>query len=109
MCAVRCHTASSTLFTLSRWTPVGHLARYRCCLCGSGHLTQAHRYNESMEATIKVVSSINDISECCVNGHCFEFGGPGDGFCYEHQSFDCLENLSPEEREAVDRAEYQVE
>lgn len=60
-----------------------------------------------MKATIKVVSSINDISACYVNGHHFEFGGPGDGYCYAHQSFNCLSNLTDEEKEAIDNAEYE--
>lgn len=59
-----------------------------------------------MIATIRVVDAINDISECVVNGHKFEFGGPGDGFCYAHQSFLCIENLSEAEKRAIDNADY---
>lgn len=59
-----------------------------------------------MKATIRVVNSIYDISEALVNGHKFEFGGPGDGFCYAHQSFNCLDNLTNEEKKALDDAEY---
>lgn len=33
--------------------------------------------------------------------HRFQFGGVGDGFCYGHQSFDCLDNLTVEERTAL--------
>ena len=41
-----------------------------------------------------------------VNGHRIQFGGrEGDGFCYAHQSFECIENLSEEERQAVTKAE----
>ena len=62
-----------------------------------------------MKATIRVVNNMKDISECKVNGHEFEFGGQGDGYCYSHQSFNCLENLSPEERKAIQEAEYEEE
>lgn len=60
-----------------------------------------------MKATIRVVSETQDISECVVNGHKFEFGGTGDGYCYAHQSFECLENLSKTERAAIQEAEYE--
>ncbi len=36
--------------------------------------------------------------------HHFGFGGVGDGFCYECQSFDCIENLTPEEQQALNVA-----
>lgn len=62
---------------------------------------------QGLKATIKVINSMNDISSCEVNGHRFEFGGPGDGYCYEHQSFDCLDNLTDEEKKAIDEAEYE--
>lgn len=62
-----------------------------------------------MRATIRVVDKINDVSEARVNGHKFEFGGPGDGFCYSHQSFKCLDNLSTEEKRALNDAEYTTE
>ena len=43
--------------------------------------------------------------EC--NGHRIQFGygTGGDGFCYTHQSFDCIDNLTPEEQEAIRFAE----
>lgn len=59
------------------------------------------------KATIRTVSLIHDISECRINDHKFEFGGPGDGYCYSHQSFDCLNNLTEEEKDAIDNAEYE--
>lgn len=38
-------------------------------------------------------------------GHHIQFGGrDGDGFCYSHQSFDCVSNLTPDENKAIDRA-----
>lgn len=40
-----------------------------------------------------------------VNGHQIQYGGAnGDGYCYAHQSFDCLDNLTDEEKEAVKNA-----
>lgn len=41
-----------------------------------------------------------------VGSHSIQFGGgvQGDGYCYRHQSFDCVENLTDEEREAVHEA-----
>lgn len=59
-----------------------------------------------MRATIRVVDEINDVSEALVSDHKFEFGGPGDGFCYSHQSFKCLDNLSTEEKRALNDADY---
>lgn len=38
--------------------------------------------------------------------HHFEFGGQGDGYCYHHQSFSCLENVTDEERRAMDNCIY---
>lgn len=35
-------------------------------------------------------------------GHEIQYGGAaGDGFCYEHQSFSCVDQLTEEERQAV--------
>lgn len=34
--------------------------------------------------------------------HRLQIGGAGgDGFCYTHQSFDCLDNLSDEEKKVL--------
>ena len=38
-------------------------------------------------------------------GHRIQAGGMGDGYCYGHQSFDCLEHLSDEELVAYGDAE----
>lgn len=35
----------------------------------------------------------------------FGYGTGGDGFCYTHQSFDCIENLTEEEKKAMENAE----
>lgn len=63
-------------------------------------------FDRPMTAKIRVVSSMYDISVCEVNGHRIEFGGQGDGYCYAHQSFDCLDNLSDQEKAAIDDAEF---
>lgn len=38
-------------------------------------------------------------------GHEIQFGGVGDGYCYDHSSFDCVETLTAEECRAIDNAE----
>lgn len=36
-------------------------------------------------------------------GHEIQFGGAGgDGFCYEHQSFDCIDNLTENEHRELE-------
>lgn len=41
-----------------------------------------------------------------VRDHRIQFGGSaGDGFCYAHQSFDCVDNLTDEEKKAVREAQ----
>lgn len=55
-----------------------------------------------MQAKIVYYNSIRDeeIIEC--NGHRLQFGGPaGDTYCYSHQSFQCIEELNSEERDAI--------
>lgn len=35
-------------------------------------------------------------------GHEIQYGGAnGDGYCYGHQSFDCIDKLTAEERAAI--------
>lgn len=44
-----------------------------------------------------------------LGAHRIQLGGrDGDGFCYGHQSFDCLENLTPAEKAEADAAEYRA-
>ena len=55
----------------------------------------------------KVVYTYPDGAEVIeVNGHKIQFGygNGGDGFCYTHMSFNCVEKLTNEEKEAVKRA-----
>jgi hypothetical protein len=56
--------------------------------------------------TAKVTYSRDDLVEIETStGHKLQFGGmDGDGFCYSHQSFDCLGSLTAEEQAAVDAA-----
>jgi len=57
-----------------------------------------------MKAEISYYDGMNDITEVKLGDHHFGFGGMGDGYCYGHQSFDCLDNLSEEELKAVQEA-----
>lgn len=50
----------------------------------------------------------SNVEEIMMDNHYFGFGGVGDGYCYGHQSFDCLGKLSDREREAISNAEEQV-
>jgi hypothetical protein len=59
-----------------------------------------------MKAIVTYVDEMYGPEMIRVNGHHIQYGGAaGDGFCYEHQSFDCVENLTDEERQAVKVAE----
>lgn len=52
----------------------------------------------------KVVYAYDDgAEEIEVNGHRIQYGygTGGDGFCYAHQSFECIDNLTPDEKAAV--------
>jgi len=45
------------------------------------------------------------VVEC--NGHRILFGDSGgDGFCFKHRSFKCINDLTEEEKEAIKNAEY---
>ncbi len=57
-----------------------------------------------MKATVVYVDSSGH-EEIEVNGHRIQYGGIGDRYCYTHQSFDCADELSAEEQEAVAIAE----
>lgn len=56
-----------------------------------------------MEAKVISEGTYSDPHEIIeINGHEIQYGGSaGDGFCHSHQSFDCIDNLSSEEKEAV--------
>ncbi len=58
-----------------------------------------------MKAVVTYVSPIDGAEQIEINGHNLQFGGPGDGYCYTHQSFDCLPNLTPAEWRAINGAE----
>lgn len=59
-----------------------------------------------MKALIKTLSNGIE-SVTYVNGHEIQDGGVGDGYCYGHQSFDCVEKLTVEERAAMNIADYE--
>lgn len=54
----------------------------------------------------EVTDTYRDGSEMVkVGTHHFQFGGMnGDGYCYPHQTFDCLRDLTPEESRALNEA-----
>lgn len=56
-----------------------------------------------MEAKIVYVDRIDGAELIEVGTHKIQYGygSGGDGFCYNHQSFDCIDNLTDEEQEAV--------
>jgi hypothetical protein len=54
-------------------------------------------------ATVTYYDAVNDIEQVALNGHEFQFGGTGSGYCYTHQSFDCLDQITTAEQEALDR------
>lgn len=57
-----------------------------------------------MRAKLVYYDPIHNVEQIKVNGHNIQFGGNGDGYCYAHQSFDCLERITPEEQAAIDAA-----
>lgn len=57
-----------------------------------------------MRAKLVYYDPVYNVEQVKVNGHNLQFGGQGDGYCYEHQSFECLEKITPEEQAAIDSA-----
>lgn len=47
----------------------------------------------------------NDVEEIRLGDHLLQYGGMGDGYCYGHQSFDCMDELTDEERTALREVE----
>lgn len=60
-----------------------------------------------MIAQVIATHSVDGAETIAVNGHEIQFGhgSGGDGFCYSHQSFDCLGKLTDDEWVAVKHAE----
>ncbi len=63
-----------------------------------------------MRAVVKFVYEVDGAEVIHVNGHELQFGygTGGDGYCYGHQSFDCIDNLTDEEKEALKAPDYEV-
>ncbi len=61
-----------------------------------------------MDAIVQHVSYIDGAETIECNGHLIQYGygSGGDGFCYSHQSFNCIEKLTKEECEATKHARY---
>lgn len=62
----------------------------------------------NVTATVTSVDDVNGTEMVKTStGHHLQYGGPaGDGYCYGHQSFDCLARLTREERDAINAAPY---
>lgn len=60
-----------------------------------------------MKAKVVFVDPYDGAELIEVNGHRIQYGygSGGDGFCYIHQSFDCIDNLTDEEKEAIHNIE----
>lgn len=58
------------------------------------------------KAVLLYYDPINDISEVKLGEHHVGFGGPGDSYCYGHQSFDCWDNFTSAERDALFDVDY---
>lgn len=52
-------------------------------------------------ARVTYSDPVTNIEQVAVGQHLFQFGGVGDGFCYFHQSFRCLAQLTGAERAAT--------
>ena len=59
-----------------------------------------------MEAKVIYTSNIDGAEVIEINGHKIQFGygAGGDGFCYTHNSFKCIDNLTDEEWSAIKKA-----
>lgn len=58
-----------------------------------------------MEAHVVHVDDADSSYTVAVNGHKLQFGGrDGDGYCYSHQTFECVDNLTDAEAAAIDNA-----
>lgn len=64
-----------------------------------------------MRAVVTFIHAVDGAEVIEVNGHRLQFGhgSGGDGYCYGHQSFDCLDNLTEAEREALKTPDYEVD
>jgi hypothetical protein len=60
---------------------------------------------KKMKAERVFYDAWNDVEEIRLGDHLIQFGGMGDGYCYGHQDFDCLENMTDEELKALREAE----
>jgi len=61
--------------------------------------------NGEHKARVTYVSDRDGSEIIELDDHEFQMGGIGDGYCYSHCTFDCLDNLTDAEREALKNAE----
>ena len=59
-----------------------------------------------IEAKVTYTHPVDGAETIAVNGHEIQYGygSGGDGFCYAHQSFECADRLTAEEKAAVNEA-----
>jgi hypothetical protein len=57
-----------------------------------------------MKARVTYTDPLDGSELIAVGDHSLQFGGPGGGYCYEHQTFDCYDNLTDEEWKAIKSA-----
>ena len=59
-----------------------------------------------MKAKVIYTSTIDGTEVIEINGHKIQFGYDrgGDGFCYVHDTFQCIDNLTEEEWYAIKNA-----
>lgn len=58
-----------------------------------------------MKAKVVYFNVFDDVEQIELGEHLLQFGGVGDAYCYGHNSFDCLDALTNDEREALRKAE----
>lgn len=56
-------------------------------------------------AYIKYTNPVDGAEQIVVDTHELQCGGQGDGYCYPHDSFDCIDNLTQDQRIALRFAE----
>lgn len=55
-------------------------------------------------ATVEYSDNLQGEEVIAFRDHRFQIGGQGDGYCYGHQSFECLDQLSTIERRVIAEA-----
>lgn len=56
---------------------------------------------ETLKAEVTYIDGVDGHELIRLDMHSLQFGGIGDGYCYGHQSFECMTTLSAEQWEAI--------